>query len=397
MSNEEWKSAGIQTNIKPEQNKKDNAGFFAILSLVIGLVSLIFSCMVIGALGGIIGIIFAVKASKQNPKVSMATTGMVLSIFAVVIGTFVLFGSVFFSDKDDSESRDNIQAENIIEKDSKQNENKESTEESNIAPAEESTQEPMKEWETEYQDSDIQFVSLKYLSKNAKYYKGCAVLSVSQIYEVGDGDLQFDTDESNFFKEVTCKFKNSQEISGFNKKDQVCFIGEVSSIDTYFGNDTVTIKNCYIVAKGKDVANYKKKIEKKKKQQEKYVSNAKKKKKQEKNKAAKKKMSSYIKKCRSYSYEQIQRHPDKFKGKNIKLSGKVVQVMDGWFDSVAFRIEDSSGKIWYVNYSYSDKEAKILENDNITVYGESAGTETYTTVLGSSQTIPSIDAQYIVR
>ena len=159
----------------------------------------------------------------------------------------------------------------------------------------------------------------------------------------------------------------------------------------------MTIKNCYIVAKGKDVANYKKKIEKKKKQQEKYVSNAKKKKKQEKNKAAKKKMSSYIKKCRSYSYEQIQRHPDKFKGKNIKLSGKVVQVMDGWFDSVAFRIEDSSGKIWYVNYSYSDKEAKILENDNITVYGESAGTETYTTVLGSSQTIPSIDAQYIVR
>lgn len=253
----------------------------------------------------------------------------------------------------------------------------------------------LKEWEKAYNNSEIHFVDIKYLSKNAQYFKGQVVICASKVYEVNDDNLQFDTDDSNFFKEVTCRFKNTKDLSGLEEKDKVCFIGEVASIDTYFGNDTVTIKNCYIVAKGKGVSEYQKKIKNNAEKQKKYVSNTKSKAKEAKKQEAEKNKSSYIEKCKKYSYKSIQRHPDKYKGKKIKISGTVIQVMEGWFDTVSLRVEDSSGNIWYVDYRYSDNEAKILENDKITVYGESTGTETYTTILGNSQTIPSIDAKYI--
>ena len=49
----------------------------------------------------------------------------------------------------------------------------------------------------------------------------------------------------------------------------------------------------------------------------------------------------------------------------------------------------------YVNYTYSDGESKFLEDDIIIVYGTLEGSKTYTTVLGSTVTIPQFNAKYI--
>lgn len=360
-------------------------------SLVIGIFGILLSMSKLGLVFALIGICLGIYVlfSKKELYYGTAIVGTVISLIALMISIETLRGG-------NDSSKENNDEQQIVESTKLPAEdNAKAVKDKSSKPT--ATPVKKKEWEKVYKNSNIQFVNLKFLSKNAQYYKGQVVISASEAYDIGDNDIQFDTDDSNFFKEVTCRFKNKKEISDLKEKDKVCFIGEISNINTYFGNDTVTIKNCYLVAEGKDVSKYEKKIADNNKQQKNFVSNAKKQQKQAKKKTEKQKKSTYMKKCKSYSYKKIQRHPDKYEGKNIKVSGTVIQVMEGWFDTVSLRVEDPSGNIWYVSYGYSDKEAKILDNDRITIYGECTGTETYTTILGNSQTIPSVDAQYIVR
>lgn len=103
------------------------------------------------------------------------------------------------------------------------------------------------------------------------------------------------------------------------------------------------------------------------------------------------------KEYQSLNYTDIQRNPDSFKDTPCKFSGTVLQVSEGWFGGVTLRIgqDGSYDNVWYVNYSYADGESKILEDDYVTVYGTCQGTETYTTIMGASVTIPSCEAEKI--
>lgn len=71
------------------EEKKSNG--YAIASLVLGIVSIVFSFFLqwLGLIIGIVGIVLAVVAKKKNPT-GMATAGLVLSI----IGT--VFCALFF-------------------------------------------------------------------------------------------------------------------------------------------------------------------------------------------------------------------------------------------------------------------------------------------------------------
>lgn len=101
----------------------------------------------------------------------------------------------------------------------------------------------------------------------------------------------------------------------------------------------------------------------------------------------------YIANCETVVYSDVERNPQNFKGKYIAISGNVIQVSEGWFNSVTLRIESDSG-IWYATYTRDSSESRILENDTITAYGECTGVETYTTLLGANMTIPSIKIKY---
>ena len=51
--------------------------------------------------------------------------------------------------------------------------------------------------------------------------------------------------------------------------------------------------------------------------------------------------------------------------------------------------------VYIGTYKYSDEnESKILEDDIVTIYGICKGDKTYTSVLGSNVTIPSIEVKY---
>lgn len=101
----------------------------------------------------------------------------------------------------------------------------------------------------------------------------------------------------------------------------------------------------------------------------------------------------YIAQCEDLSYSAISRDPDDYKGRKVVISGTVIEVQEGFLNSVTLRVQTPFG-IWYVTYSRPEGESRILENDQITCYGECKGVQTYIAVLGNQVTIPSMRMEY---
>lgn len=104
--------------------------------------------------------------------------------------------------------------------------------------------------------------------------------------------------------------------------------------------------------------------------------------------------------CQPVDYQTLARDPDAWKGANVTVTGKIIQVMENAGQNT-YRISITKGSygIWtdtiLVKYKPADSGTRLLEDDIVVVYGQSTGLYTYTTVLGASQTVPSIDAKYI--
>ncbi len=88
------------------------------------------------------------------------------------------------------------------------------------------------------------------------------------------------------------------------------------------------------------------------------------------------------------------RSEDEYKGKHVVISGKVDQVIEGLLGGYSIYITDSSGNKWHCTYRYKDGESKMLENDNVTVYGDLNGTANSKTVLGKQVTMPYVEINY---
>lgn len=102
------------------------------------------------------------------------------------------------------------------------------------------------------------------------------------------------------------------------------------------------------------------------------------------------------KSAKSISYKELARYPDKYKDQIIKFSGKVVQSID---ESGSFTLRvaqnDNSDQMFLVAYLPTN-DARILENDEVTVYGSYDGVQSYTSTLGAQITIPSVSTADIV-
>ncbi len=110
----------------------------------------------------------------------------------------------------------------------------------------------------------------------------------------------------------------------------------------------------------------------------------------------------YINSCTEGNYEEIARYPEKHKGEQVYFKGHIMSVSESiWGNSVTYLIQVTQGSygIWedivYVTYTRSADAPKILEDDIVTFYGKCMGDYTYLTVLGSTNTVPYVDAKYI--
>ena len=122
---------------------------------------------------------------------------------------------------------------------------------------------------------------------------------------------------------------------------------------------------------------------------------------------AKKKVSAkaYKNNCKTLSFKDLSRNPDKHKGEKLKYTGKVIQVQEDehWLDdntTVDLRInvtKDEYG-LWddtiFATVELPKNADRILEDDIITIWGECDVKYSYTSVLGSDVTLPKINIEY---
>lgn len=109
--------------------------------------------------------------------------------------------------------------------------------------------------------------------------------------------------------------------------------------------------------------------------------------------------------CESIDFKTLSRNPDKYKGNNYKLTGEVIQVQEGWLDTVELRINITKEEFEYIDevmwtdtiyatVTIPEGADNILVDDVITFWGTCDGEYTYTSVLGDSITLPKIDIKY---
>lgn len=91
------------------------------------------------------------------------------------------------------------------------------------------------------------------------------------------------------------------------------------------------------------------------------------------------------------TYEQLARTPDEFEGKKVKFSGKVLQVI--YQDEIAMvrlAVNSDYNQVLYCVFASDLTSSRILDDDMITVYGNSNGLYSYTSVMNQSIEIPSV-------
>lgn len=107
--------------------------------------------------------------------------------------------------------------------------------------------------------------------------------------------------------------------------------------------------------------------------------------------------------CKTYTFEELARNPESFKGNKVTVTGKVIQVVKDQ-NNYDLRVNITKTDLYgtdyyddtiYVTYTKKSGENNILEDDIITIYGESKGEYSYTSALGVPITVPHIEAQFI--
>ncbi len=108
----------------------------------------------------------------------------------------------------------------------------------------------------------------------------------------------------------------------------------------------------------------------------------------------------YKSNCATYTYNEISRNPENYRGKYAHFKGEIIQSIESG-DSYTFRVDitkTSYGWTDTILVTYTKKEAtesRLLEDDVVNIYGILAGTHTYETVMGNEMTIPLLMAEYI--
>jgi hypothetical protein len=106
----------------------------------------------------------------------------------------------------------------------------------------------------------------------------------------------------------------------------------------------------------------------------------------------------YKSECEKVSYSEISRNPNNNKGRKIKVTGSVEQILGegSWLYTSGYRFFESrtSSKEWFIYYDLPDGDSRILEGDRLTFYGEFKGIEKFSRAIGGDVYIPALNAKY---
>lgn len=198
-----------------------------------------------------------------------------------------------------------------------------------------------------------------------------------------------ENDEHSIRFSIGCNLVNELSKDDIQAEDLVTIAGTIA--EKHGIGVTTTLNDCYIIGMGeiaqdiKNAQEYQRSIcERYKKDYEDAIVAE-----------LQAEVDSYIGDCVTVSYSDVERNPDSYKGKKVKVSGTVAQVIEGWFDGVTLRLtSDADGNDWYISYTHKEGESRILENDHITAYGECDGVQNVTNLLGAQLTLPRMNMKY---
>lgn len=98
------------------------------------------------------------------------------------------------------------------------------------------------------------------------------------------------------------------------------------------------------------------------------------------------------------TYDEMARNGDSHAGEKIQITGKVIQVQDSDDGGATLRVATSADgydDVYLVQIMSSEwKGHRLLEDDQITIYGTVYGLYSYKTVMGNTQTVPAIIAVF---
>ncbi|MBO4497591.1 MAG: hypothetical protein J5739_05250 [Lachnospiraceae bacterium] len=104
-----------------------------------------------------------------------------------------------------------------------------------------------------------------------------------------------------------------------------------------------------------------------------------------------------------YTYTDLARRPDDYIGKKDKFKGEVLQVLESsWSDKIDIRLATKknswggySDDVIYIHFNKSLISERILEEDIITIYGVAEQLKSYTSIFGSTITLPMVKVDKI--
>lgn len=91
------------------------------------------------------------------------------------------------------------------------------------------------------------------------------------------------------------------------------------------------------------------------------------------------------------TYDNLARNPDDYEGEKVKFYGKVLQVIEGdGTVQIRLAVNDDYDTVLLGEYDSSIVTSRVLEDDEITIYGTSAGLISYESTMGGTITIPAV-------
>ncbi len=91
------------------------------------------------------------------------------------------------------------------------------------------------------------------------------------------------------------------------------------------------------------------------------------------------------------TYDDLARNPDDNEGENVTLSGTIIQVLEGTSSSqYRLAVDDDYNNIVLIDIPEELLESRVLEDDVLTIYGESEGTVDYESTMGGNITVPFV-------
>lgn len=96
------------------------------------------------------------------------------------------------------------------------------------------------------------------------------------------------------------------------------------------------------------------------------------------------------------NYKNVARDPDAYVGVKMKCTGKVLQVSESDTETdVRLATDGEYDDVVMVGFEPSILDVRVLEDDELTVYGTCVGLFTYSAVLGNEVSIPAIYADKV--